>query len=63
MDDRRLFTMILRIAAAGIVLSLLCLIASGAGDHPDSYIAYLWCGSIVLASAMLSLALSRGRQD
>jgi len=62
MDERKLFTTLVWIAIAGIVFSLFCLIANGAGDHPESFQMYLLCSSIVLAAALLARAISSNRK-
>jgi hypothetical protein len=43
---------------AGIVLSLLLLVASGSGDHPDAYRTYLLASAIVLGFGVLAAAVS-----
>jgi hypothetical protein len=62
-NERVLFTTVLWIAVAGMIVTLLCLIASGAADDPEALMTYLWCDTILLSASMLSLALLRGRKE
>ncbi len=63
MDERKLFIAFLWIAVAGALFSLLCLVASGDGDHPTAFQTYLLCSAIVVGSSLIALALLRGRKD
>ena len=63
MNEQRLFTTLVWVSIAAIVFSLFCLIANGAGDHPDSFQMYLLCSSIVLGAALLALAISSNRKE
>ena len=51
------------IAVAGIVFSILCLAINGSGDHPESFRMYILCSTILLSSALLSLALIHKKED
>jgi len=63
MNERRLLTTFVWVPVAGIVFSLFCLIANGAGDDPTSFYVYLLCSSIVLSAALLALAISTNRKE
>jgi|GEM_PF-6553194 len=43
---------------AGAILSLLMLVASGAGDDPDACLTYLLASAIVLGFGVLAAAVS-----
>jgi hypothetical protein len=45
------------VGGVGAVLTLLALIASGSGDHKDSYHTYLIASAIVFASCLIAAAI------
>jgi hypothetical protein len=51
------------IAVAGIVFSIFCLAANGAGDRPESFRMYILCSTILLSFVLLSLALIHKKED
>jgi hypothetical protein len=58
MELKTLLQAFMWISVGGILFSLLCLITNGAGDNPEAFTTYLLCGSIILGSCLLSMAIS-----
>jgi len=55
---KTLLIIFLFISIGGILFSLLCLAASGSGDHSEAFSTYLLCSSIILSSCLISMAIS-----